>query len=217
MVAVFNILSFIPSSHITRSIQLIYTVFELRRKYIPVLPLSTCMLSVLCQQKKASSWSFFGFYFPPEEKWVQEATAQLMFAKNLILVLSRDFAATLQINGIPHRGTLILVYCWRVCKSPMEFLSTLKEGGGDTFLSFLYFFFFIFKPPTFGRVHVANCAFSLAWGKDKMSAFTSNCLALNQRHHKCDIWILNPNILLVQINMICKKSQINNPLHTNGF
>lgn len=58
---------------------------------------------------------------------------------------------------------------------------------------------------------------SLVCTKDKVSAFPSNCLAFNQCHHKCDIWMLNPNILLVQINMICKKSQINNPLHTNGL
>lgn len=74
----------------------------------------------------------------------------------------------------------------------MEFLSTLqkkkkKKVGGSISLLFSNFFFFLFKLPTFGRVHVANCAFSLAGVKDKVSAFTSNCLALHQHHHKCDI------------------------------
>lgn len=62
-----------------------------------------------------------------------------------------------------------------------------KKVGGSISLLFSNFFFFLFKLPTFGRVHVANCAFSLAGVKDKVSAFTSNCLALHQHHHKCDI------------------------------
>lgn len=143
--------------------------------------------------------------------------APLMLTQNLILELSRDLATALQGTRIAQWGAPGPLWHWRVSKHTPDFSSSLQKNGGLRGGVFPYFPNFICKLPTFERVHVANCAFSSWVNQGRGVCLTSNCLVLNQHHHKCDIWILNPNILLVQINMICKKSQINNPLHTNGF
>lgn len=142
-----------------------------------------------------------------------EAMAQCMFIKNLIFVLS-GYIYKHDLNNIRSSTPGCPHFSWRICKHSMTFPILRNRGG--------YIFFFLsvilLTPKSLSFQEFTALTYtSLVCTKDKVSAFLSNCLAFNQCRHKCDLRVLNPNILLVQINMICKKSQINNPLHTNGL
>lgn len=138
--------------------------------------------------------------------------AQCMFIKNLIFVLSGYFYKH-DLNNIRSSTPGCPI-------SAGEYANPLRPFKLEKLRGYIFFSVSLIlltpKSPSF-QEFTALTYTSLVRTKDEVSAFPSSCLAFNQCRHKCDIRVLNPNILLVQINMICKKSQINNPLHTNGL
>lgn len=141
-----------------------------------------------------------------------EVMAQCMFIKNLIFVLSGYFYKH-DLNNIRSSTPGTPISAGEYANTLWPFRSWETEGGTFFFLSVI-----LLNPKSLSFQEFTALTYtSPVCTKDKVSAFPSNCLAFNQCRHKCDLRVLNPNILLVQINMICKKSQINNPLHTNGL
>lgn len=150
-----------------------------------VFPLSDCLPRALYQRKKARTWSFFGLGFPPQEEGIQRPRLNPQWSQI-------RFTA-------PHRvvGTRVMSNSRAALRSLSSTEKSENTGSlqrGDRWHFSFHAFSVCVSFPPLG----ANCvSLSESRTEDKASAFPSNCWAFHQHHHKCDRWILNPNILLM--------------------